>query len=165
MDKLSFNELAELVEGSIVILTVDSKKYVCVVDSINTDKTYKLKHTLTEYPNNINTQLTVPIKFITDTHLLIPDNYLNPEYEGELYDTLVGLNALENDDILMRIQQEKERELDYRPTTVDRIAGLRGGSRKSKRRKSKRRKSKRRKSKRRKNNYRLPSILNWCLLL
>jgi hypothetical protein len=154
MDKLSFNELAELVEGSIVILTVDSKKYVCVVDSINTDKTYKLKHTLTEYPNNINTQLTVPIKFITDTNLLIPDNYLNPEYQGELYDTLVGLNDLKNKDELQRIQQEKKRELDYRPTTVDRIAGLGRGSRKSKRRKSKRRKSKRRKSKRRKSKRR-----------
>jgi len=154
MDKLSFNELAELVEGSIVILTVDSKKYVCVVDSINTDKTYKLKHTLTEYPNNINTQLTVRIKFITDTHLLIPDNYLNPEYEGELYDILVGLNALENDDILKRIQQEKEKELDNISTTVGRLAGLGRGSRKSKRRKSKRRKSKRRKSKRRKSKRR-----------
>ena len=155
MDKLSFNDLDELVEGSIVILTVDSKKYVCVVDSINTNKTYTLKHTLTEYPNNINTQFAAPIKLITDTNLLIPDNYLNPEYQGELYDTLVGLNALEKDDVLKRIQQEKKKELDNRPTTVDRIAGLvgqgdqDGGSRKSKRRKSKRRKSKRRKSKRR----------------
>jgi hypothetical protein len=154
MDKLSFNELAELVEGSIVILTVDSKKYVCVVDSINTDKTYKLKHTLTEYPNNINTQLTVHIKLITDTRLLIPEEYLNPEYEGELYDTLVGLNALEKDDVLKTIQQKKEKELDNISTTVGRLAGIGRGSRKSKRRKSKRRKSKRRKSKRRKSKRR-----------
>ena len=139
MDKLSFNELAELVEGSIVILTVDSKKYVCVVDSINTDNTYKLKHTLTEYPNNINTQLTVPIKFITDTHLLIPDDYLNQENKKVLYDTLVSINKLENDDILKRIQQEKKKELDNISTTVGRLAGLGRGSRKSKRRKSKRR--------------------------
>lgn len=88
--------------------------------------------------------MTVPIKFITDTRLLISDKYLNQKYEGELYDTLVGLNALENDDVLKTIQQKKEKELDNISTTVGRLAGLGRGSRKSKRRKSKRCNSKRR---------------------
>jgi hypothetical protein len=149
MDKLSFNELDELDRGSVVILTFKSKKYVCVVDSINTDNTYTLKHTLTEHPNNINTQFAAPIKLITDTHLLIPKEYLNEENNKALYDTLVGLNALEKDDVLKTIQQKKEKELDNISTTVGRLAGIGRGSRKSKRRKSKRRKSKRRKSKRR----------------
>jgi hypothetical protein len=53
--------------------------------------------------------LRVPSNFITDTHLLIPDDYLNPENKKALYDTLVSINDLENDDVLKRIQQEKKK--------------------------------------------------------